>query len=301
MQAIIATFVSEKEMTVMANSDQNNSPLRIDVGEVVRQRVPRYYKRIPHFMISWLSRIIHQDELNEILQLMHEAGDGLPAVDAANRYLGVSAELVHEERIPEQGRFIFASNHPLGGLDGLALLSLMGHRYGGEHIRFMVNDLLMAVRPLRPLFLPVNKYGCQSRQEASDIESQYAGTNQMLTFPAGLCSRQMSGGDIHDLPWQPSVASMAVRSQRDIVPLYFDGVNSRRFYRLAHLRKQLGIKFNYEMVLLPDEVVRGRGKHFKVYVGQPVPWQSLDSRHPRQEAERLCRLTYALAPSQGGQ
>lgn len=268
--------------------------MRIDVGEVVRQRVPRYYRRVPHFVLSALARIIHQDELNHVLRLMHQAGDGLPAVDAANRYLGVTSELVWQERIPKEGRFVFTCNHPLGGIDGLCLLSLLGHRYGGD-VRLMVNDLLMAVKPLRPLFLPVNKYGHQSRRAAIEIESQHASGSQMITFPAGLCSRQMSGGKIHDLPWRSTVVKLAVRSKRDIVPLYFEGTNSRRFYMLARLRTALGIKFNYEMVLLPDEVVRGKGKHFRVMVGEPVRWQDLDARHPKLEAERLCRITYSLA------
>lgn len=288
------------EIKHTASEPDGTQPLHIDVGQVVQQRVPRLYKRIPRFVIRWLERIIHQDELNEVLQLMHQAGDGLPAVDATNSYLGVTAELLGAERIPAEGRFIFTSNHPLGGLDGLLLMSLMGHRYGPDGIRFMVNDLLMAIKPLQPLFLPVNKYGRQSRQEATAIDQAYASGRQMLTFPAGLCSRKMDDGTIHDLPWRPSVISMAVRYQRDIVPLYFSGVNSSRFYRLARLRKRLGIKFNYEMVLLPDEVVRGRGKHFTVVVGEPLSWQSLDARHPRQEAERLCRLTYALAPTGAG-
>ena len=188
------------------------------------------------------------------------------------------------------------SNHPLGGLDGLSLISVLGHKYDG-HIRFLVNDLLMAVKPLQGIFLPINKYGRQNRRAAVEIERQYQGDNQMITFPAGLCSRMTGSGEIHDLEWHKMVVTHALHSHRDVVPLYFDGRNSGFFYRLARWRKRLGLKFNYEMVYLPGEMFKCRGSNFKIYVGQPVPWQSLDARHPAQEARRLCSMTYGLRPA----
>lgn len=270
--------------------------MRIDVDEVLRKRMPRHYRHIPKWLIAWLKRTIHQDELNAILQHMTAQPGGVEAADAALRDLQVTATLVGEHNVPRQGRYIFVSNHPLGGLDGLSLISVLGHKYNG-HIRFLVNDLLMAVKPLQGIFLPVNKYGRQSRLAAAEIERQYQGDNQMITFPAGLCSRMTGNGDIHDLEWHKMVVTHALHSHRDIVPLYFDGRNSRFFYRLARWRERLGIKFNYEMVYLPGEMFKCRGAHFKVYVGQPVPWQSLDTLHPAREAHRLCRLAYGLNPA----
>ena len=139
-------------------------PLRIDVDSVIRQRLPRHYRYIPKWLIRWLERTIHQDGLNKILQDMGDK-KGVEAADIALRDLNVKYQAVGEENIPSEGRFIFASNHPLGGLDGMALISLIGHRYGGDNIKFIVNDLLMAVKPLDNVFLPINKHGRQSRQD----------------------------------------------------------------------------------------------------------------------------------------
>lgn len=267
----------------------------IDVDALVRQRMPRQARFVPRFLTRWLERLIHQCELNEVLQLM-QGKDGVEAAQVALDYLDVHTEVVGMEHVPAEGRYLFVSNHPLGGLDGLSLIAALGKRYEGR-IRFLVNDLLMAVKPLRPVFLPVNKFGRQTRERAAEIEAQYSGDGQMITFPAGLCSRMGSDGAIHDLQWQKFVVSHAISSQRHIVPMYFDGENSRFFYRMARWRKRMGIKFNLEMLLLPGEMFKSRGSRYRVYVGEPIPWTRLDGSRPREEAQRLCGICYALKPS----
>jgi len=269
--------------------------LRIDVDSVMRQRLPRYYKYIPKCVIRWVERVIRQDGLNKILTDMGDK-KGVEAADIALADLNVRTRAVGEENIPAEGRYIFASNHPLGGLDGMSLISLIGHRYGGE-IKFIVNDLLMAVKPFDTVFMPVNKYGRQSRDAANEIEAQYQGDKQMITFPAGLCSRKLKGGKIGDLEWKKFVVTQAVKSKRDIIPVYFDAENSKRFYSIAKLREKLGIKFNIEMVLLPGEMFKADGKTFDVYFGKPVKWESLDSGNAREEASRLRGEVYKLKKS----
>ena len=228
-------------------------PIRIDVDSVIRQRLPRHYRYIPKWLIRWIERTIHQDGLNKILSDMGNK-KGVDAADIALDDLNIKYQAVGEENIPSEGRFIFASNHPLGGLDGMALISLIGHRYGGDNIKFIVNDLLMAVKPLDNVFLPINKHGHQSRQSAQEIE-------------------------------------------RDIIPVYFDGQNSKKFYRMARWRERLGIKLNIEMVLLPGEMFKSSGSTYKVHFGKPVKWQSLDSRNARAEAARLRDMVYELKES----
>lgn len=271
-------------------------PLRIDVDSVIRQRLPRHYKYIPKWLIHWLERIIRQDGLNKILA---HIGDkkGVEAADIALADLNITLKATGEENIPGEGRFIFASNHPLGGLDGMGLISLLGHRYDGE-IKFIVNDLLMAVKPFDNIFMPVNKHGRQSRSSALEIEEQYQSDRQMLTFPAGLCSRSLKGGVIGDLEWKKFVVTHAVSSKRDIIPVYFDGHNSKFFYRMARWRERLGMKFNLEMILLPSEMFKACGRTFNVCFGKPVKWDTLDSRHARQEAERLRTMVYELKNTQ---
>ena len=272
----------------------NSEPMRIDVDKVLRTRLPRHYRYIPRFAVRWLERTICQDQLNAILLKM--AGkDSVDAASAALTEMGITIDEKGLEQLPE-GRYMFVSNHPLGGLDGLALISLIGNRYE-RHIKFLVNDLLMAVEPLRGVFLPVNKYGSQSRATATQIEEALKSDEQFITFPAGLCSRMQPDGTIADLPWQKAAVNHAVNYQRDIVPIYFDACNSKFFYRFAKWRKKLGIKFNIELIFLPKEMIKQCGSTLHVIIGEPIPWTSLDARAPKKEAARLRDIVYSMAPS----
>ena len=271
-----------------------SEPLKIDVAKVLRELIPKYYKYIPRFAVRWLEHTICQDRLTVILQKM--AGkNSVDAAIAALEEMDIKVEAEGLEKLSD-GRFMFVSNHPLGGLDGLALISLLGNRYN-HHIKFMVNDLLMAVEPLRGVFLPVNKYGSQSRVTATQVEEALKGDDQFITFPAGLCSRMMPDGTIADLPWQKAAVAHALNYHRDIVPIYFDACNSLFFYRFAKWRKRLGIKFNIELVFLPKEMIKKCGSTLRVIIGEPIPWSDLNGgRSAKQEAARLRDIVYSMAP-----
>lgn len=270
----------------------NGKLVKIDVDNVLRTRLPKHYRYIPRFVVRWLERTICQDRLNTILEKMADK-NSVDAATAALDEMGINVTASGLDELPD-GRYMFVSNHPLGGLDGLALISLLGNRYDHK-IKFLVNDLLMAVTPLRGVFLPVNKYGHQTREVAAEIKESLKGDNQMITFPAGLCSRMQPDGTIADLPWQKAAVVHAVNNQRDIVPIYFDARNSRFFYRFAKWRKRLGIKFNIELIFLPKEMLKQSGSNLHFIVGQPIPWSSLDARAPKQEAARLRDIVYSMA------
>lgn len=271
----------------------SDKPMKIDVDQVLRTRLPRHYRYIPRFAVRWLERTICQDRLNAILIKM--AGkNSVDAATAALDEMDITVQATGLQNLPD-GRYMFVSNHPLGGLDGLALISLLGNRYN-HHIKFLVNDLLMAVEPLRDVFLPVNKYGSQSRTTAAQIEEALQSDNQFITFPAGLCSRMQPDGTIADLPWQKAAVVHAVNYQRDIVPVFFDAHNSKFFYRFAKWRKKLGIKFNIELIFLPKEMIKQSGSTLHAIIGEPIPWSSLDASHPKQEAARLRQTVINMFP-----
>lgn len=258
----------------------DTGPTLIDLDGILRRRLPAKISRfLPRFATVWLEKIVCQDRLNELLQ----AGWPAKGSEFASRVLeemGITLEVVGEERVPEGARVVFASNHPLGGLDGIALIKVLGRRYGDENVRFLVNDLLMNVEPLRPVFLPINKYGSQGRAAATAINAAYESDAQILVFPAGLVSRLGTGGEIADLKWQKAFVAKAIEYGRDIVPVRFEGHNSMRFYRTARLRSRLRLKLNIEQALLPSELCRAEGKRFRIIFGEPIPNDKLrgDSR-----------------------
>ena len=265
---------------------------QIDIKQVLRQKAPSVARKIPGFMVDYLIRTVHQDELNEILRRYHDK-DGVAFMQELIGYFDLNLELVNEENIPAEGRYIFASNHPLGGLDGICLSAIIGGRFDGK-IRYLVNDLLLYLSNLRSIFVPINKHGAQGKKNAELIEKAYASDNQIITFPAGLCSRKQNG-KIQDTEWKKSFIQKAVEYRRDIVPVFFEGRNSNFFYRLANMRKALGIKMNYEMIYLPDEMFKSKHKTYSIHFGKPIPWQTFDSsRKPAEWAEWVKEIVYNL-------
>lgn len=265
---------------------------QIDIKQVLRQKAPSVARKIPGFMVDYLIRTVHQDELNEILRRYHDK-DWVAFMQELIGYFDLNLELVNEENIPAEGRYIFASNHPLGGLDGICLSAIIGGRFDGK-IRYLVNDLLLYLSNLRSIFVPINKHGAQGKKNAELIEKAYASDNQIITFPAGLCSRKQNG-KIQDTEWKKSFIQKAVEYRRDIVPVFFEGRNSNFFYRLANMRKALGIKMNYEMIYLPDEMFKSKHKTYSIHFGKPIPWQTFDSsRKPAEWAEWVKEIVYNL-------
>jgi len=224
-----------------------------------------------------LERMIHQEELNATLEATAPA-EGTAFAEALYQYLGLHLEVRGLENIPDSGRFIFASNHPLGGLDGIGLIKVLGGKYGDNGVRFLVNDMLMNVEPLRPVFLPINKYGSQGRAAAAAIQMAYASDIQMVVFPAGLVSRLQPDGNIEDLVWQKSFIQKAIEHKRDIIPVHFEGLNRQRFYKTAYWRKRLGLKVNIEQAMLPAELCAARGNSYRVTFGEPIAWRNLTDR-----------------------
>lgn len=243
--------------------------IQIDLHAILRKRIKGWKgKLIPGFVISFLERIIHQEGLNELLRVGYPA-KGHEFTHRILSHLKINVEVEGLESLPE-GRYVFASNHPLGGLDGITLVDILGAKYGDDNIRVLVNDMLMNVYPLRDVFLPVNKYGSQGRESVREISAAFASDKQMVTFPAGLVSRLGDDGKIADLRWQKAFVVKALESGRKIVPVWFDGLNSMRFYKTARWRKKLGLKVNIEQVLLPSEIFRSCYKNFRVEFGRPI-------------------------------
>lgn len=271
--------------------------LQLDIEGILKKRIPSHRQKfIPGFLYSALARLIHQDELNEILRISYPS-QGSEFSRKVLNHLDIEVAIEGADNLPSSDRrVVFASNHPLGGLDGIALIAVLGQRYGDENIRFLVNDLLMNVEPLSNVFLPINKYGSQARAAAEAINEEYASKRQIVIFPAGLVSRLHPGGKVHDLKWQKAFVQKATENGRDIVPIRFVALNRKRFYRLAKWRKKFGIKVNIEQATLPAELCASRGKRFRVIIGKPISISELkqSGKSFPQLAEEIHSLVYAL-------
>jgi putative hemolysin len=235
--------------------------------------------------------------LNDFLRFNNGA-TGVDFMKNAVTYFDIKLKLSGEENIPGNGeKFIFASNHPLGGLDGICLSAVVGQKYNG-HVRYLVNDLLYYIEPLRNIFVPINKHGAQAKNGAQAINDAFSSDNQIITFPAGLCSRKQKGAII-DLDWKKMFIIKSVEYKRDIIPVYFEARNSNFFYRLANIRKALGIKFNIEMLFLPREMFKSKGSTFTIRFGKPISWETFDSsKSPQKWAEWVKDIVYQIGKNE---
>jgi putative hemolysin len=266
---------------------------RIDIDGILRTKMPKYYKRIPRFFVNYLKRTIHQDEINDVLERNSDAIGVAFMQRLVDKEFNIKIKVEGEENIPADGRFVFVSNHPLGGMDGICLSAFLGEKYEGK-IKYLVNDILYFLKPLQPIFVPINKHGSQAKDSAQAINEAYASDCRIITFPAGLCSRKRKG-KIKDLTWHKSFVMKSIESKRDVIPVYFSGQNSNFFYNLANIRKMLGIKFNIEMLYLPDEMFRSKNKTFTITFGKPIAWQTFDkSKTPAEWAQYVKEMVYSL-------
>ncbi len=271
------------------------SPLiQIDLWRLLQARLGRKGKLIPHFLVRPFEKLIRQRQLNEVLRKLYPTR-GEAFCQGVLRELDIRLSVDYEENMPENPRSIFVCNHPLGGLDGMCVISFL-HRHYGMPIRVVVNDLLTAVDPLGDIFLPVNKFGSQHRESVSALNEALESPYPVLFFPAGLVSRLTSDGSIRDLEWNRAFVTKAHRYHRSVVPLFFEGRNTDTFYRAGYWRRKLHIKTNVEQTLLPREVFLGSGSRYRIVVGKPIPWESFRAgAHAADEAAAVCDRVYQLS------
>ncbi|NTW23110.1 MAG: glycerol acyltransferase [Lentimicrobium sp.] len=262
----------------------------IDIEKVIAGKNPHLLKILPKFLINYFKRVIHQDELNEALY-RHRNEFGLEFVDEVLKELKVNVVVKGEYNLRQADRFVAVSNHPLGGLDGMALMNVVGKAKGD--IVVPSNDFLLHLPNLRPLFIPVNKHGSNAKNIAYFNEA-FSSEKNLLYFPAGLCSRKIKG-KIIDLEWKKTFLSKAKKSDRDILPVHISGRNSNFFYNLANIRKWLRLKANIEMIFLVDEMLRQDNKDIVITFGKPIPVSIFDKRmNDSKWAARIREHVYRL-------
>lgn len=263
----------------------------IDIKALFNEKNPRLARLLPGFVYRFINRVIHIREINKILA-NYGTLSGIDFANAMVKHFNVSQQVIGLENVPRQGRFIFVANHPLGGFDAMLLIHNVYNTAGD--VRFLVNDVLMKIPQLESIFVPINKHGGHSREVANIIHKTYSSDDQILIFPSGLASRKIKG-KITDTEWKKHFIQKAVEYQRDVIPVHISGRNSNFFYRLANLRKCLGIKWNLEMFLLPSETFKHKYQKFTLTFGRPIPYKTFDkSKSQLQWANEVRKILYRL-------
>lgn len=265
----------------------------VNIERELKKRAKKVFPFIPKFLIRFIEKKVHQDRLNYALHI-YKGHDGIDFLDVIlNDEFSVNIVVKNPENIPATGRYIIASNHPLGGMDGMALMYAIGQKR--KDIKFLVNDLLLNLVNLKSLFIPINKHGRNPSDVVRIIDELYRSEQLVLVFPAGLVSRRQKGG-IKDLEWKKSFVSKAIQHKRDIIPVHIDGQNSNSFYNWARYREMLGIKLNIEMFLLPNEMFSQKDKTITITFGKPISYSTFTKEFTHTEwAQKMKQHVYSMA------
>jgi putative hemolysin len=284
-------FLREKGKQMVTISEKT-----LDIEKILRSKMGDKAKRVPRFVVKWLEHISHQDEINQFIWKARDL-TGSDWLEAVLKELNCKVEVEGLENLPSKDDprlYTFVSNHPLGGIDGVAIGSVIGKHYD-DRFRYLVNDLLMKLPGLAPLCIPINTTSKRSRSFPQIIEEGFKGDYHIMMFPAGLCSRRQNGV-IRDLPWRKTFITKSVEGHRDVVPIYFEGRNSDFFYRLSNFSDKYVKKVNVAMLFLADEMFKNCGKTFRMRIGKPIPWQTFDkSKMPMEWAEFVKQEVYKMA------
>ena len=267
-----------------------NESILIDTDAVVRK--VNHGKLLPRPVMNFIRKMVHEEDFNRNFR---KGKVGPEFVDCFFGDLDVTVEVIGEENIPAEGLFTFASNHPLGGADAGIEIGWLAKKYDGKVVT-AANSFLLHLKQLAQYLIPVNKMSsAQSRELVVLLDQAFKSDRQVLFFPAGACSRKIDGV-VQDLPWQKTFITKSRQTHRDVIPVWFSGQNSKRFYRIDKITKFLGIGQNLAMFTLPDEMFKCRGKHFKMVIGKPIPWQSFTSeKTDTQWAAYVREKVYELA------
>ena len=263
----------------------------IDITSIIRESNSRILKRLPGFIIKCIEKIILQEKINQILTKYSDY-QGLEFLPKIIEEFNITIEVLGKENLPENKRCFFISNHPFGIIDGLVLTKIVGDKY--HVLKSIGNEAFMYVPNLRPLIAAVNVFGRNSKDYVTELENLYITDVPITHFPAGEVSRFYSG-KIQDCKWQKSFITKAISFNRDIVPFYIYGRNSRFFYFLSSARRVLGIKTNIEIILLPREMFRKKNKTIKVKIGKPIPSQKFDKTYSHWDwTDKVRKYVYDL-------
>lgn len=239
----------------------------LNFQEIIESRYPKFvqrHTRTARIVARFLGLLFHEKRFQQF-ERDYPHLEGFDFVEAVLRYFDFHLRTREFERarIPERGRVVIAANHPIGSLDGLALLNLV--RQVRPDVKVIANDLLLALQPLHPVLLPVdNMGGNTARQNLRNLRAHLENEGAVIIFPAGEVSRFGAAG-VKDGDWQSGFVKLASATKSPILPVFVRGRNSVFFYSLSFLAKPLSTAW------LIREMFKQSHNTLDARVGQPVP------------------------------
>lgn len=262
----------------------------IDIDNLIASKNKRLAKLLPRFIVKYLKRILHQDEINTFITNAKNKRDEDFCTEVIEKF-NITVNVSGEENIPTHGGAIMVMNHPLGGMDAMAIVHALRHKR--TDFRFIVNDLLLQLKNLNGIFLGVNKHGKNEKSFHTQMENLFASPHLIGIFPAGLVSRKIKG-EVMDLEWKKTFVKYAKRYDKPVIPIHIEGELTPFFYRLSNFRRAIGIKANLEMLYLSDELHRQKNKTITITIGSPIHLSTFEKMKDQQIAQEVKQIVYSL-------
>jgi hypothetical protein len=263
----------------------------VDLDKMIVNSRFKLIRNTPGFLVRWMKNIICQDELNSIhKKCYHKVG--IDYINAILNELNINVVMHNVEALENLDRCIFVANHPLGGIDSMSFLHCINKLKGS--VVSPSNEFFKYIPNLHPLIVGVNVFGKNTREQTMAINQVFMSDVQIMIFPAGLVSR-MINGKVQDMPWHKTFISKAIQTKRYVVPTWISEVNTRKFYRIAKVRKFSGVKLPVEILFLPQEMLKKRGKTIHLAFGEPKPHVFFDTtKTPHQWAQLVREEIYKI-------
>ncbi|UTW04591.1 lysophospholipid acyltransferase family protein [Amphritea atlantica] len=244
----------------------------VNVEQVITEKYPTFASKpsiIRNTALFMLRRLFHEQEVNAFLEDNNNY-QGFEFIDQVLDYFNFTYSLSNKDlmNIPSSGRVLIIANHPLGALDGLALLKMIGEIR--KDVRIVANDMLSSFSQLSPLLLPVDNLNRATRkQDIANINNALHNEEAVIVFPAGEVSRAGATG-IKDSNWNQGFLHFAKKTNSPILPVFIGGKNSSLFYTISGINRTLAA------LLLPREMFNKHSMNLKFKIGEPIPYSQLD-------------------------
>lgn len=254
-------------------SKKDNIIQIVNLEETIKNGNSKILKFLPGAVVSILKWMICQKKINrQYTRIAHY--QKVDFFKALLSELNIKVTTSGLESIEIGPRYTFVSNHPFGAIDGAAMSSTINDQFG--EMRVIANELLLTFPNLKGIVIPVNVFSPNTREAIKLVNETYESDFPVFTFPAGEVSRKVRGV-LTESAWQKSFIQKSIETKRNIVPCYIHGENSRFFYFIHWLRKNLGISLNIELLRLPAEMLNKKNKNIQISFGTPISYQMFDS------------------------
>ena len=268
----------------------------IDTEKLLKEIYPNFKLLNENkLVLGLLKRLLHEDDCNNVIR-KHQHLNDYAFLDTLLHDLNFSYKINTGslENIPSVGRLLIVANHPIGTLDGLALVQLI--RTIRPDVRIVANRLLLNVEPLQSIFLPVDVLSDKKNLKDSYKTMLDALKNEeaLIIFPAGEVSRITPVG-IRDGEWQTGFLKLAKKNRCTILPIHIKAKNSALFYLLSMLYKPLAT------LLLFKEMFNKNNQKIEFKIGSPIPYTTIaaSSETHKQLSQRIRKHILYLGKNKG--